>query len=530
MSLIDKEKVMFERYNYTKGLTNLIKSDKEYMINILGQIKDKNGNDIKTSKDENGDIIVNVKSWNGFTSYRVIDLMVFHFKFLTIPEEFYHHIKAFVIDGNKENLHASNIGYRFKEGKLEVPSYPGFYYIPMFTDRAININGILIDSRNGDEKRWYITKPNLKKRDTGGYRMSTLNGRSLSRHRSIGYVFIDYPDDSDNLVINHKDGIGGLERNDSPSNLEWCTYTENNTHAYVNDLKNQHKRVLTRNVFTGEVTEYYSIGDCDRDLGYGGDGIIWYRLQNTPFSTVFPDGYQFKFKDDIRDWIIPENPEEAIKQTKQDVAIKVRNCLTNEISSYKSMLQAGKATGTKSGTIHYRLSIKDEKPLNGYQFKLLDDETNWYIFNDEEYKKSLIPNSFGIDCFNHFTKEYKNFTSLREATKFFNMYAFVETLRNGDQPLFPNGWQFKYTSDQWHVFEDIEKELYKRTKEIMARDEETGHIYMSQSAQSLQTHLYSLGRKLDVKAIRKAALTRGNKIYSGFRFRLGHTDEKWPLV
>ena len=72
MFLNDKEKVMFERYSYTKGLTNLIKSDKEYLINVLGQIKDKNGNDVKISKDNNGDIIVKVKSWNGFTFYRVM--------------------------------------------------------------------------------------------------------------------------------------------------------------------------------------------------------------------------------------------------------------------------------------------------------------------------------------------------------------------------------------------------------------------------------------------------------------------------
>jgi len=57
------------------------------------------------------------------------------------------------------------------------------------------------------------------------------------------------------------------------------------------------------------------------------------------------------------------------------------------------MAEAAKATGTKHGTIHYRFSINDERPLNGYQFKLLDDESNWYNFTDEEYKKSLVPNS-----------------------------------------------------------------------------------------------------------------------------------------
>jgi hypothetical protein len=80
------------------------------------------------------------------------------------------------------------------------------------------------------------------------------------------------------------------------------------------------------------------------------------------------------------------------------------------------------------------------------------------------------------------------------------------------------------------VFDDIEEEIYKRTKEIMGRDIKADHVYISPSAQALQTYLKSIGKNFDVKAIRRAALTRGNQVYNGFQFRLGHTDEKWPTV
>lgn len=57
-------------------------------------------------------------------------------------------------------------------------------------------------------------------------------GRAYQMHRLIAECFVPNPN---NLpIVNHKDGDKG---NCSPSNLEWCTYSENNKHAFDIGLK-----------------------------------------------------------------------------------------------------------------------------------------------------------------------------------------------------------------------------------------------------------------------------------------------------
>jgi DNA-directed RNA polymerase specialized sigma24 family protein len=51
-------------------------------------------------------------------------------------------------------------------------------------------------------------------------------------HRLVANAFIPNPDDKKN--VNHKDGN---KVNNIVSNLEWCTHTENNRHAFAMNLK-----------------------------------------------------------------------------------------------------------------------------------------------------------------------------------------------------------------------------------------------------------------------------------------------------
>ena len=67
-----------------------------------------------------------------------------------------------------------------------------------------------------------------------GYLSVSLNTdgepKSYLLHRLVGLYFV--PGDT-SLIINHKDGNKG---NPVCTNLEWATYSENNIHAFANDL------------------------------------------------------------------------------------------------------------------------------------------------------------------------------------------------------------------------------------------------------------------------------------------------------
>ena len=50
-------------------------------------------------------------------------------------------------------------------------------------------------------------------------------------HRLVAQAYI--PNENSKLIVNHKDGN---KKNNHVSNLEWCTYSQNQKHAYDNGL------------------------------------------------------------------------------------------------------------------------------------------------------------------------------------------------------------------------------------------------------------------------------------------------------
>ena len=369
---------MFKRYMFCEGPTNLLGSNNSYFIFNSGKIIDKNGNEIPVQKDSNGHKTVTCLGWAGYKEYRVIDLMALQFKDLKIPKEDYDKVIAFCCDGNPENLHASNIGYRFKEGKLEHRDFKGYYYVPGYPGLVINILGNAINLRNLKPVSFYSSKGSEYKNITGGYLFCSLamfGGRSspIQQHRLIGLVFKEFPDCVDALVINHDNGVTFDNR---PENIEWVTRAENNNHAWDNGLRTQNKPVIVRNIYTNEVREFRSIGDCAYKLGISSPETVHYRLTKCAFGQIFKGGLQFKYKSDPR-----------------------------------------------------------------------------------ELDNSVL----------------------------------------------------------------VEEDLYKKQTEVMGRNEETGEIILASTCKVMAEVL-----NISFISVKRAAHSRGNKIYQGYRFRLGHTNDPWP--
>lgn len=361
---------MFKRYVYMEGLTTLLGSSGKFLINNDGQIRDAKGNELQYRRDDDGNKVVTCLSWDGERDYRVIDLVALQFKNLQIPKSRYGEVSAFVIDGDLENTHASNVGYRFTAGPIPYEGKQGFFYVPGFPFVAI--------SRTGEAtcvgKNNVLVPGTLKncqnKNIKAGYRtISTkfIKGKQINvlRHRLLCLTFLGYPDNVDSLTVNHKNGTPGDDRLE---NLEWATRSENNTHAYINDLKSQHKRVLVRNVLTNEVVEYYSISECARKLGYSTDETVRQRLITSEYGKVFSDGTQVKFKDDPRPWIDHSNAEEIVYRSQSEVMARSEE--TGDIMITRNSERMAELTGLSQPAIRDAALSRGNKVYKGYRFRL----------------------------------------------------------------------------------------------------------------------------------------------------------------
>lgn len=82
-------------------------------------------------------------------------------------------------------------------------------------------------------------------------------------HRLVAEAFI--PRVESKNFINH---IDGNPRNNNVSNLEWCDHTENNNHAFDNDLIQTNKKVILVSIETGEPILFRSLSKASEFLGH----------------------------------------------------------------------------------------------------------------------------------------------------------------------------------------------------------------------------------------------------------------------
>ncbi len=86
-----------------------------------------------------------------------------------------------------------------------------------------------------------------------GYTYVKLNYKQIRLHRLIALLFID------NLLnkkcVNH---INGIKSDNYVSNLEWCTHSENNKHAYRIGLKKPTPRLNNKIVINTITKQLYN--------------------------------------------------------------------------------------------------------------------------------------------------------------------------------------------------------------------------------------------------------------------------------
>ena len=186
----------------------------------------------------------------------------------------------------------------------EHPQLKNFFSCPIYSHIYVNKNGYVFND---------LTNRFLNISQTGKrYQLIDIGGKSVPMHRVLAETFLDKPENPgrNKLVVNHLDGIKG---NNSLSNLEWTTYSGNNTHAYKTGLRADNHVILLKEVGKDEIHEFHSLQETARYLDVNGHKVHKY-LKNRFRRRPLLEKYLLTYKGE--EW-----PNEA-----NALAIKPYNC------------------------------------------------------------------------------------------------------------------------------------------------------------------------------------------------------------
>lgn len=126
---------------------------------------------------------------------------------------------------------------------------------PLHKDILISNDGRVLSYKSG---RWKELRPN----DNGlGYlRVGIGHGNPCYVHRLVAETYIPNDNPAIKTQINHKDGN---KKNNRSNNLEWCTPSENDIHAFKLGLK-EIKGTPIRIIETGKV--FKSQKECAKSI------------------------------------------------------------------------------------------------------------------------------------------------------------------------------------------------------------------------------------------------------------------------
>lgn len=308
-----------------------------------------------------GEKIIELDFGYGLARFKLAVIIAITTKSIHVPFYLWGKIDVLYVDGDNCNMHPANLVWKFPSNGLTVNEISEFRFIPGFTRYQINRNG---EVYSNVVKR--LISPYV---DSVGYWMYGItpdlgNRTILGRHRLLALAFLEYPSEVDKLDVNHKNGI---KSDNSLDNLEWATRQLNCEHAYSTGLRTDNIKVQVRNVFSGEIKEFYSIEDCARRLKIDGETI---RLRlNTKGQKTFVPGFQFKKVSDSVNWLSSETPLLDVLNSKQSLPIVVTDLTTNKVCQYATMSEFSKTIGLSSGSISYYLRNKTITKIDNYEVR-----------------------------------------------------------------------------------------------------------------------------------------------------------------
>lgn len=336
--------------------------------------------------------------------------------------------------------------------------------VPEFTDYAVNSNGRVI------EVSTLLIVPS-KAYGNEGYPVVWVKDNSRNKFRSVGIhrlvalAWVNNPDYSTNIVVNHKDGNKG---NPHRTNLEWTNYTGNALHAFENGLRKDNTPCKVRDIYTKGIVIFPSVSKaCDYmkvpvtqisrlmykkkaklvadrfEVKLTTDKSPWfYQNLESPVCagrykiTCFEkDGSAKTFHDvrsftkELKVWNAGGNIKTILDKARtlypntsfelQDsynrTPIQAFNVITEEIKEAESAKKLGKLIDRTYTSINTALALGESQVSQGFAYRYKTDK----VWNKDFTTYISIPKC--ILATNQITDEAQSFNSLRATANYFKI-------------------------------------------------------------------------------------------------------------
>lgn len=282
-------------------------------------------------------------------------------------------------DGDKNNVHPSNLIWKPPRGGQPSPNNPGFYVIPGYSNYIVD--------RDGNVKTW--DGEDVRVGNISGYEVfypDLYNGKTsiIGVHRALALAFLEYSETVTGMTVNHLDGV---KDNNSLTNLEWASYSRNNRHALENGLRDVYRAVSVKDHWTDNVIVYRSLTGCAEALGKNSGQIYTYAVVYP--HLVLDHRYTVRLVDDQLEHPSLDKDELRNNKERQEIRSQELECCATCIFTGKTYVAPGpgylgRILKLTKDQVSTALESTSKYPAHGYVFQFMNSLRKIRTFDDDE--------------------------------------------------------------------------------------------------------------------------------------------------